>query len=491
MDKLQQEVVPILILCAAIAVVVRQLPKVDVGHTPGFLRRRTLNWLPLGLTYAFLYMGRYNMTVLKNVQGISQHDFGNIDFWGSLVYGVSFLVNGPFADRFGGRRTILLAAGGALVANTLIGLLWITGRIDGHSTLLLGLLFSLNMYFQSFGAVSIVKVNASWFHLRERGTFGGIFGILISLGLYFAFDWGSRIALAGCPGCGAKGPPPAADLPGLGWLFLVPAAILTLFWGLSFVFVRDTPAHAGLEDFDVADASSGEPSGHESSVDVIVRMLRNPIILTIAIIELCSGFLRQGILKWSGDFAKGIGAAGSYVNVHWGMVSCIAGITGGMFAGVISDHLFHSRRPPVSTVLYLIMLVGSIALVPLLGAPVAVSWIIAFMAMAIIGVHGMLSGVASQDFGGRLHTGVAVGLIDGFVYLGTALQDQVYGGYGSLLPEKGTAAAKLVSNWQAWPIAMVPVAVIGLLLSLRLWNVRVKTNPPVATLAGGQRPVRT
>ena len=482
MDKLQQEVVPILLLCGIIAIVVTRLPRVEVGHTRGFLRRRTLNWVPLGLTYAFLYMGRYNMTVLKNVQGITQHDFGNIDFWGSLVYGVSFLLNGPLADRLGGRRTILIAAAGALGANALIGLLWLTGVIDGHSTMTLTLLFTLNMYFQSFGAVSIVKVNASWFHLRERGTFGGIFGILISLGLYFAFDWGSRIAAAGCPACTAKTAKPSpTDLQGLAWLFLAPAAILAVFWAMSFVFVRDTPASAGLKDFDVADASSGEVATRESSVQVIVRMLRNPIILTIALIELCSGFLRQGILKWSGDFARGVGAAGSYVMLHWGMVSCIAGITGGMFAGVISDHLFRSRRLPVSTALYVIMLAGSIALVPLLGVPTGVSWIIAFMAMAIIGVHGMLSGVASQDFGGRLHTGVAVGLIDGFVYLGTALQDQVYGGYGSLLPEKGTEAAKVVSNWQAWPVAMIPVAAIGLGLSMRLWNAQVK--PHTATAA--------
>src|SRR5262249_1896085 len=136
-----------------------------------------------------------------------------------------------------------------------------------------------------------------------------------------------------------------------------------------------------------------------------------------------------------------------------------------------------SRRPPVSTVLYAIMLVGALALIPLLGAPLAVSWIIAVMAMAIIGVHGMLSGVASQDFGGRLNTGGAGGLVGGFVYLGPALQDQVYGGFGSLLAEKGTPAAKLVASWQAWPIAMVPVAAIGLALSIRLWNARVAVRP--------------
>ena len=484
MEKLTQEIVPILVLIAVIAVVVVRLPRVDVGHTPGFRRRRVLNWLPLGLTYAFLYMGRYNMTVLKTVGGISQHDFGNIDALGSLVYGLAFLVNGPLADRIGGRRTILIAAGGALATNALIGLLWKTGAIDGHSGTALTALFVLNMYFQSFGAVSIVKVNASWFHLRERGTFGGIFGILISLGLYFAFDWGAVIAGSACPACsthplGPVGASPAPGSEGLAWLFLVPAAILAVFWALSFLCVRDTPSQAGLRDFDVGDASSGQSETREPAVRVIVRMLKNPVILTIAAIELCSGFLRQGILKWSGDFANGTGSV-TYVNRHWGMVSCIAGITGGMVAGVVSDHLFQSRRPPMATLLYLVMLAGALALIPLLGVPLAVGWIISGMAMAFIGVHGMLSGTASADFGGRLNTGVAVGLIDGFVYLGTAIQDQVYGGSLSLLPEKGTATAKLVASWRAWPVAMVPVAALGLALSIRIWNARV-VRPAAAT----------
>ena len=197
MDKLTQEIVPILVLCVIIAIFIARLPKVDLDHSRQFLRRRLANWVPLGLTYAFLYMARYNITVLKNMGGILQRDYGNIDFWGSLTYGVAFLLNGPLADRFGGRRAILTAAAGSLVANALIGVLWWTGAIDGTSTTWLALLFMFNMYFQSFGAVAIIKVNASWFHLRERGTFGGIFGTLISLGLYFAFDWGTRIGEAG------------------------------------------------------------------------------------------------------------------------------------------------------------------------------------------------------------------------------------------------------------------------------------------------------
>ena len=466
---IHEEIVPILILVAVIAFVVSRLPKVDVGHTAAYRRRRLMNWLPLGLTYAFLYMGRYNMTVLKDVGGISQQDFGTIEFVGSLTYGLSFLLNGPLTDRWGGRVTILISAAGAMTMNAIIGIMIATGNVGGSSVALLSLLFALNMYFQSFGAVSIVKVNASWFHLRERGTFGGIFGILISLGLYFAFDWGFRIA----------------ETFAIEWLFLVPAIILALFWVLSFLFVRDTPKDAGLDDFDVMDASSGQSDAPESAVAVIKRMLSNRIIIIIAVIELCSGFLRQGILKWYRDFARGIGERDSFVFEHWGMVSCIAGITGGLFAGLISDHLFHSRRAPVSSVLYGIMVAGAIVILPLFAYPAAISWVIAFMAMAIIGVHGMLSGVASQDFGGRRNAGVAVGLIDGFVYLGTAMQAIVY---GNILPEKGTTEAAEISNWNGWPIAMIPMAVLGLALSIRLWNARVHPKSPQVVIPPGEPP---
>jgi OPA family glycerol-3-phosphate transporter-like MFS transporter len=329
-----------------------------------------------------------------------------------------------------------------------------TGHVGSSPVLTFSILFALNMYFQSFGAVSIVKVNAAWFHLRERGTFGGIFGILISLGIYFAFDWGFRIAKA----------------MNIEWLFLIPAIILVVFFGLSFLWVRDTPADAGVRAFDPGDATSGDTGPRLPAITVLKRMLTHPVIMTIALIELCSGFLRQGILKWYRDFAKGIGIADSFVYTNWGLVSCVAGITGGVFAGLISDHFFHSRRAPVSAVLYGIMLAGAVAIVPLLSAPMAVSWVIAFMAMAIIGVHGMLSGTASADFGGAKNAGVAVGLIDGFVYLGTAVQAFFY---GSQLPEKGTAAAKQASSWFWWPGAMIPVALIGLVLALRVWNASV------------------
>lgn len=459
--SLADDLLPIGILIVVIAVVVLRLPKVELGHSTAFRHRRLLNWLPLGLTYSFLYFGRYNIKQFQGI-GLTELEYGTVFGVGSAVYGLAFLLNGPLTDRWGGRATILISAAGSAAANALMGYMAMTGNTFGMSTVTaFSVAFALNMYFQSFGAVSIVKVNAAWFHLRERGTFGGIFGILISLGLYFAYDVGKRIT----------------QVFEIEWLFFIPALILGLFFVLSYVFVRNQPSDAGHPNFDLGDATNEGES--LTVVQVFVKLLTHPIILTIAIIELCSGFLRQAILQWGVDFGRGVGLGGTFVFQNWGMVSCVAGITGGMFAGAISDHLFQSRRSPVSGVLYGIMLGGAIMIVLLFSAPAGIGWVVAFMSMAIIGVHGMLTATASADFAGKKNTGMAVGLIDGFVYLGSTAQSFLYGAMlpaakirdaqGCLVPNP--EAAKL-DNWTVWPYAMIPVALFGFLLTLRIWNAK-------------------
>ncbi len=478
-----REFLPIALLLVVVTIVLCRLPKVDVGHGDRFRRRRVMNWLPLGLTYAFLYMGRYNLKVSKfafeemqvadGSALMGNDDFGWIFGVGTYVYGFSFLLNGPLTDRFGGKLAILIGAAGASVANLAMGLCtWsiLTGGpgselIVENFAVVFGLLYSLNMYFQSFGAVAIVKVNAPWFHVRERGVFGAIFGILISLGVYFAYDVGGMIL--------------DSEALGLTWVFFMPAALLAAFWVIDLLVVRNTPEAAGLAGFDTADASSGDDGPRKSALEVFQLMLRNPVIVTIAVVEFCSGFLRQAIMQWYRTFAKqtdgALGLKGDFVYEHWGMLLCCAGILGGVFAGTLSDHLFKSRRGPVAAVLYGLMLAGTTALVFAYESPL-VGWLVLFLSMAVIGVHGMLSGTASMDFGGKKNVGVAVGIIDGFVYMGAAVMSVTY---GVLLPREEFDSTGELSgpaldpgNWKAWPMAMVPVAALGFLLALRLWNAR-------------------
>lgn len=479
-----ERLVPIVILLAVVAAVIGTLPKVQgVAHSAAFRARRVMNWLPLGLTYALLYMGRYNLEVAKGAFSeiqdsageamMGNDDFGVIFGVGTVVYGFSFLINGPLTDRFGGKLAMLVAAGGAGLCNLAMGLgaaqllagTAFGAAVGAHFVPVYAALYALNMYFQSFGAVAVVKANAPWFHLKERGVFGAIFGVLISLGIYFAFDIG-RMVLSGL---------------GIEAVFAVPAVGLLLFLVVDAVVVKNSPKEAGFDDFDTGDASA--PAGERlGAAAVFAKMLRNPAVMTIALVEFCSGFMRQAIMQWFRTFAKQTDAVlhlkSSYVYENWGMLLCCAGILGGVVAGIISDRLFGSRRGPVAALLYGTMLAGALTLVFTYDQPAIVGLLVLVMSTAVIGVHGMLSGTASMDFGGRQNVGVAVGIIDGFVYLGTAVMSF---SYAIALPKEQvgpdgglTGPATDPAAWIWWPGLMVPVSALGLALTLRLWNARAR-----------------
>lgn len=447
-------------------------------HSRVFRWRRFINWFPMGLTYAFLYMGRYNLTVSKNALGdlMSKSDFGIIFFWGTLTYAFSFLINGPLTDRLGGRKGMLIASFGAGTMNLLMGIFLYLMLMQQISVkflvIIFSILYAMNMYFQSFGAVSIVKVNSHWFHIRERGVFGGIFGILISLGIYFAFDWGNAI-VAATQATVASGElnwlqevlrhmtRVKGDMNETWWVFLIPAIILYVFFIIEFFILRDSPAGAGYKDFDTADASSGEEHLTFSAFQIIKKILTNPIIITVAFIEFCTGVLRNGVMHWYLIYTKeNLLPAAQFMLDNWGLILMIAGSTGGMVAGFLSDKVFGSRRAPVAALLYSLIFLCTVGMTFSLSPewpPLILGSMVTLISFAVIGTHGMLSGTATMDFGGRKGAATAVGLIDGFVYLGTGFQSISLG----FITEW---------NWAFWPIFLIPFSLIGLFLLLRIWN---------------------
>jgi len=279
------------------------------NHSREYRFRRFLNWFPLGVTYALLYMGRYNLTVAKTSLSqklMTKEDFGVIFFAGTICYALAFLVNGPLIDRIGGRKGMLVAASGSMVANLAMGgylyhLLSSPGAGGASLRLVFSVLYAANMYFQSFGAVSILKVNVHWFHVSERGGFSGIFGTMISSGIFLAFTvnyWMLDVA---------KGI--WKDQPSQWAIFLAPAVLLGVFTVIEYLFLRDKPSDAGFEDFDTGDASSGDTS--EAPIptrELYKRLFSNPILLTIGAIECCTGVVRQGVMQWFPIYASEVWA---------------------------------------------------------------------------------------------------------------------------------------------------------------------------------------
>ncbi len=483
----------------------------NLEHSRAFMMRRFVNWFPLGMTYAFLYMARYNLTVSKNALGaaMSKEAFGLIFAAGTFTYALSFLINGPLIDlKFGGKRGMLIAALGSSLANIAMGVvtyMFLRDKLQVNLTVTFAILYSINMFFQSYGAVSIIKVKAYWFHVRERGIFGAIFGTLISFGVYFAFDWGQAIIEASK--AHIIGEPTrlhrifqtlfAVDTGNQDaiWLvFFIPAAIL-IFWALIDMFaIKDTPSGAGFEDFDTADASSGEMDRQFTVKELLSRIFTSRIMLTLAAIEFTSGVIRNGILQWYTVFGKEVhqGEA-AYIVHHWGALVCFAGILGGFAGGWLSDHMFHSRRgPPVVVMNAVMFLATAVMAFTLYSAPFAAGCAALVISCAVIGVHSLMSGTAAADFGGRKATATASGIVDAFVYLGTAVQSVCLG----YLTTK---------DWQFWPIFLIPFSILGFILALRIWkdlpeatkrylkqNKNIPSTPNARKqMTGGQEPVRT
>lgn len=464
----------ILVTITLAVVIILYFNQNSLGHSKKFLFRRFLNWFPLGMTYAFLYMARYNLNVSKNALGtmMTKEDFGLIFGAGTIVYGLSFLLNGPLVDKIGGKKGIIIAALGSCLANVAMGVvtyLFLHDRLHTDLTLTFAILYSINMFFQSYGAVSIIKVKAYWFHVRERGVFGAIFGTLISFGVYFAFDWGQAIVDAskvhGDSNTALHRLFSVLFAVDMGktdatWLvFFIPSFIL-IFWALIDMFlIKDTPSQANFPDFDTHDASSGEMDKEFTIKQLLHKIFTHPVLLMISFIELTSGVMRNGIIQWYFIFAKEVEQTGAeFFLRHWGLLLCFAGIIGGFSGGLISDKLFNSRRGPAAALMCGIMVITTIVMVfTLKTSPMIVGACCLIVSMAVIGVHSLMSGTAAADFGGRKATATASGITDGFVYLGSGIQSISLGYLTGF-------------DWIFWPLFLVPFAGIGLYLSIKMWH---------------------
>jgi MFS transporter, OPA family, glycerol-3-phosphate transporter len=475
----------------------RNAPPVE--HPPGFRNRRGQNWLFLGLMYGFFYMSRYNLSALqqalKETFGWSYTQYGSIAGTGVLVYGISVFVNGPIADKIGGKRAILIGSAGAAFFNLLFGLCFI---FVGHAAVMkdatvitpaqlthgmtatsilstMTVIWGCNHYFQSYGALSIVKINAAWFHVSERGKFAGIFGIMIQSGRWFAFT-GAPFILRKLPWY---------------WGFWIPAAILIVMFVLNYILVASTPKDAGYE-FHTADETREEAAQPATLGFVLRKVFVSPSMWTLALSSMCIGMVRNAVDQfWPGYFGgvfhmqtKQLVDFAPYTFVSFG--TPLAAVAGGLVAGNLSDRVFGSRRAPVIFFAF----VGMGATLVGLQQGLHSAWMGALM-LVLIGffiqsAHALVGGAASMDFGGKKAVATAAGLFDGAQYLAGAV---VTYGLGRLLDAyKDTRVPG--AEFDVWPLAPLPFTIIGALLIARLWTVvpgRAAENPTVAQLENRQQ----
>lgn len=465
-----------------------------VEHPSGFRQRRVQNWVFLGLMYAFFYMSRYNLPAvqqaMKQAFGWSHTQYSQVAAMGVLIYGLAVFLNGPLADKIGGKRAILIGSAGAALFNLLFGFAHLYLKHDAvmkgatvatppvfaagmNATSMvstLAVLWGCNHYFQSFGALSIVKINAAWFHVRERGSFAGIFGIMIQSGRLFAF-YGAPLILVKLPWW---------------WAFWIPAAILVVMFFVNLFFVSSTPADAGYE-FHTADESKEEAAQPATLGFVLRKVFASRAMWLIGAASMCIGMVRNSIDQfWAGYYADvfhlSTGAQTKflpYAVVAYGTPA--AAVAGGLVAGNLSDRVFGARRAPVIFFAF----IGMALTLAMMSQGLRSAWtgasLLLVIAFFIQSAHSLVGGAASMDFGGKKAVATAAGLFDGAQYLAGAIITRSLGPLLDAYKDPKVPGAE----YDVWPLAPLPFAVLGAILIARLWYVvpgRVPADPTAEAL---------
>ncbi|MCF7676354.1 MAG: MFS transporter [Akkermansiaceae bacterium] len=431
----------------------------------GFRLRRGLNWFVLGAMYASYYMCRYNFRFATPGM-VAEFEFNKsnitdmLSAW-ALAYGTGQLVNGLLTDRIGGRTAMLIGAVGTIIVNLTFGF---GSFVGSFSTM--ALIWLLNGWFQSFGAPGMVKINAAWFHRRERGTFAGIFGFMIQSG-QFAINNLAPIILAGFTiGTWVV----AKD--DWRWMFRLPPLITATMVVLLLLIPKESPEEAGypgLVNDDEAPPDEGVRAGIKES---FVTIFTHPLIWFYAVAYACTGAVRNSsdqlaILYFVEQLQLDLSKKPAAVFYTMNLMPLMA-VLGSFTAGWVSDRFFKGHRSPVAMTLYyfeslVILCAAGVIYMGVVGpTPGGVFLGCLFLVLVSLtpnSTHAIVGAPARMDIGGRRMAGFATGVIDSFQYYGTAIALPIT---GRLIDAYG---------WGVWYPTMAGFGMIG---GLAMWRVTCK-----------------
>jgi MFS transporter, OPA family, glycerol-3-phosphate transporter len=452
-----------------------------IVHPPGFRARRGLNWGFLGLLYTSFYLCRYNLSIankaISEAYGFSRADMGIIITTALLTYAFGQILNGLLTDKLGGKKAMLIGAGGTVVLNILFGAISLLPMVYGKTHPLVHLhlfggevilsLISLFVvvrgmdgYFQAFGAPGMIKINTAWFAHRERGRFAGIYGFMINLGRFGIFKLGPAL-LAGFVFLGLWQVPPLHWR----WLFWVPACVCGVVAICMVLVVKQTPEELGFPAVSGTNADTEEIS----LMKVLLAIISNPVVWITALAYSCTGAVRQSVDQWFPRYMQEVfqlNLESAQFQFLGFMIPFVASV-GSLISGYLSDTVFRGRRAPVAAGIYFLETAIILCAAQFHSAKAAIFFFI-LISFTANSTHSLLGTASAMDIGGRRMVGFASGIIDSFQYFGGSLA-----GYflGRLLDR----------SWGYYFYFMVPFGFVGGLLMLSiLGKVTAKTEAAAA-----------
>lgn len=364
-----------------------------LGYTAYYFCRANFSVAKPELINELAATGRFDKESAKAAIGV-------VASWGTLAYAIGKFLAGGLADRWGGRRNLLVGMLGAALATVAFAL--------GGTLPLFTLAWCFNRAVQSLGWPGMVKVASRWFPYTSYGFAAGV------LSLSYLFGDAAARTVYGALFAG-----------GMGWrqIYFVAAGIMATILVVSLVFLREAPP-SGIAPETNPDSLYGEKAAESKPAglgEILAPLLRAPAFWVVCVLSLCLTLVRDTFGEWSPTyFVEHVGMTKDRASSASALFPFVGGL-GVLLAGALSDRLGKVGRA-------LIMLGGMSASAVLLAAlgfvpekSLVAVLVVSLIGFTMIGPYSYLAGAVALDFGGRRGSATASGIIDGVGYLAGVL----------------------------------------------------------------------
>ncbi len=354
--------------------------------------------------YCSAYIGRLNLSAaLGELSGefeFSDARAGMLQTVFALVYAAGQVVNGSLIDRISARRYIAIGLLSSAACNALFGM--------AQSYPILLILWALNGAAQSMLWTPVVKLMTVWFRGARRDK--ASFGLSLTMIIGHLAAWAASGALAAV----------------LSWryAFFVSAAVVALAGIAGLMLLRDAP-NAG-DDIGEATHSEGKACAACAGVMPIDKVIGATGLYALMMACVCNGFVRDGITTWAptilSDAAGGMALDSAMTMLIIPAINAVGIITVRRIYG-----RFSGSARLASGVLLAFGGVLAFLLMPI-GMPVSMCAVLMGLCCAMnYGINPMLTTLIPMEYENVGRVGMVAGLMDCFIYLGSALAGTLTG----------------------------------------------------------------
>lgn len=427
---------------------------VPVSHTDNqrLLRWRVSTFWVCLIGYVGYYICRGNLSaafpLLEQEFGYSNTQLGLIASLSEMAYAAGKFINGPLADRIGGRKIFLVGMAGAIFWNIIFAL--------SASLTAFIVVWCCCRYFLSMGWGGLTKTIGNWYPRDRNGTVMGLISVNFQFGGVAATLFAGMLVAMGVNWQG---------------IFIYPAIVLTLILIWSYLASRAAPGDVvpGAIVSEAAPDASGKSrskpqlanygTDENPSVSVILKtLLGMPIYRQLLVFSFLTTLLRSVFLFWTPKFLFDIGLSASAAILQ-SAIFPLLGVLGTLFIGWYTDH--HARNGDRARMMWIMLsvLVGCMLSIAFLSASDTPDFtlILVFLGASgffLLGPYSMSSGCLTLDIAGAKGAGSCTGIIDGMGYIGGAM---------------AAFAAGAMSDYLGWSQVFAVLAGFAVISTVSAW----------------------